>query len=60
MTAVSETTAALIIPTVAAASDQEAVASEEEVAVAVSDPAAVEAVASEVADNFKINNYSKK
>jgi hypothetical protein len=45
---------------VAAASDQEAVASEEEVAVAVSDPAAVEAVASEVADNFKINNYSKK
>lgn len=53
MKADSEITAAgSIIPTAAAASDQEAVASvEEAVAVAASDPAAAEAEASEVADN---------
>lgn len=43
-------TVALTIPTAEAASDQEAEASVE--AAADSDPAAVEAVASEVADNF--------
>ena len=51
MTADSETTADSTIPTAAAASDQEAVASVVEAAVAASDPVAVEAEASEVADN---------
>jgi hypothetical protein len=50
MTAASEITAVTIIPIAVAASDQEAAASVVEAA-AVSDPAAVEAVASEVADN---------
>jgi len=51
MTAVSEIMAALIIPTVAVASDQEAVALAEEAAADL-DPAAVEAAASVVADNL--------
>lgn len=51
MTAVSEIMAALIIPTVAVALDQEAVALAEEAA-AVLDPAAVEAAAFVVADNL--------
>lgn len=50
MTVDSEIMVALTIPTAEAASDQEAAASVE--AAADSDPAAVEAVASEVADNF--------
>jgi hypothetical protein len=61
MTEVSETTAeATTTPIVEVVLDLEAVASVEETAAAVDlDPAAV-AVASEVVDNFQINNYSKK
>src|SRR5690349_18289397 len=58
MTADLEIMEVSTIPTAVAASDQEAVASVVEAA-ADSDPAAVEAVASIVVDNFQINNYSK-
>jgi hypothetical protein len=62
MTEVSETTAeATTTPIVEVVSDLEAVASVEETAAAVDlDPAAAVAAASEVVDNFQINNYSKK
>ena len=54
MTEASEITEALIIPTAAAASDQEAVALAEEAAAAVdSDPAVAAEAVSVVADNFK-------
>lgn len=58
MTAVSEIAEVIITPTVEAASDQEVV-SVVEAAVADSDPAAVEAVASEdkLFSNLKRNNY---
>jgi hypothetical protein len=59
MTEVSEITEASIIPIAEAASDQEAVALAEEAAAADSDPAVAAEAVSEVADNFKINNYSK-
>ena len=54
MTEASEIMEASIIPTVEAATDQEAVALAEEAAAAVdSDPAEAAEAVSEVADNFK-------
>lgn len=53
MTEASEITEALIIPTAAAASDQEAVALAEEAAAVDSDPAVAAEAVSVVADNFK-------